>query len=640
MIFSKHIRTFSKRNVLLLWATVLSLVSAHAQHKAIPLHPIDQKRVKEIASVLGDRPIGFGEPASKRDRWDALRKSGGYDVFLKEMEHFVFPAFSKADYFSLSDGSASSSAKGLGMMRNRAKGLSMITIAACLENNGRYLKGVEDGLRDIILQKSWVSPRIDYDFINYNGKQYTIDLTSALYAHTIAQTLYLLGDQLNPVLKKQATEALYMRVFNPLLKIFETQSTQYHGWLVGTNNWSSVCLSGVIGAALTVIPDKKERAVYAYIGEEYSKNALAGFGDDGYCSEGVTYFNYGFGHYAMLRENLWLASDGKIDLFSIPKVREIAQYIPRLEVINGVFPAISDSKTGSAPDSSLMNYLSTSLGLGLTAYENVKLRGRTSNNRMDVLMVFPNSLTSKQGTSKTLATQPDPLRSFFDQSGILVVRPGAKAALAAVLKGGNNAEHHNHNDVGSYTVVVGREVMAGDPGSIPYTANIFQEEHRYTYKSIASYGHPVPLVAGQAQKPGTGAKAKVVNTLFTDEKDILTLDLSSAYNAPGLKKLDRKFTYDRSGTGKLDVEDLFEFSNPENFESALITRATIKPASPGQWVLTNKGEQTMITVDSNGAPYEIVTEEISEGGVPYTRMAVRLKQKNQKGIIRLTYQGM
>jgi hypothetical protein len=625
------------RNLTLLIAALVPLVS-HAQHKAIPLRPIDQKRVEEISKILDEKPSGFGQPARDREVWDKLRQSGGYDAFLKQMEHFTFPEFSKADYFSLSDGSASSSGVGLTMMRNRAKGLSMATVAECLENKGRYLNTVEDGLRDILRQKSWVSPRIDYDFINYNGKQYTIDLTSALYAHTIAQTLYLLQDQLSPTIQKEAVEALYMRVFRPILKIFESQSTEYHSWLTGTNNWNAVCLSGVVGAALTVIPDAKERAVYAWIGEEYSKNTLAGFGDDGYCSEGVTYFNYGFGHYAMLRENLRQATKGRIDLFHIPKVREIAQYIPRLEVINGVFPAISDSKTGSAPDSSLMNYLSRSLGLGLTAYENIPLTGRVTNNRMDVFMVFPESNTAGLVAKKSATAGSKPLRSFFDKSGILVVRPRADHALGAVLKGGNNAEHHNHNDVGSYTVVSGKEVLAGDPGSIPYTANIFEAEFRYTYKSISSYGHPVPLPAGQAQIPGTKAQAKVLRSHFTDSKDELVMDLKSAYPVPSLTLLERRFGYDRSKQGQLEVEDRFAFSQPENFETALITRAVITPSSPGKWILDNKGEKVVLSVDCDGQPYEMISEEIGEGGVPYTRMAVRLKEKSSKGKITLTYQ--
>ncbi|MCE6991088.1 heparinase II/III family protein [Dyadobacter sp. CY323] len=622
-------------------AGLLSLtfpLAALAQHDAIPLRPIDQKRVAEIAGILTDQPSGFGEPISNRQKWDQLRNSGGYDAFLKEMQTFTFPEFGKADYFSLSDGSATSSGKGLTMMRNRAKGLSMVTIAECLENNGKYLKQTEAGLRDIIQQKSWVSPRIDYDFINYNGKQYTIDLTSALYAHTIAQTLFLLGDKLNPELRKEAVQALYIRVFDPLKRIFEKQDIQYHNWLVGTNNWNAVCLSGVIGAALTVIPDKKERAFYAWVGEEYSKNTLAGFGDDGYCSEGVTYFNYGFGHYAMLRENLWQATRGQIDLFKIPKVREIAQYIPKLEVINGVFPAISDSKTGSAPDSSLMNYLSRSLNLGFSAYENIKLTGRVSNNRMDVFMVFPNSNDAAGSSKKALSKKESPLRSFFDKSGILVVRPKSATALAAVLKGGNNAEHHNHNDVGSYSVVLGKDILAGDPGSIPYTANIFDPEFRYTYKSNASYGHPVPLVAGQQQKVGPEAQAKVMRSDFSDQQDILVLDLASAYDAPTLSKLERHFAYNRTGSGSLSVEDVFEFSQPENFQTACITRAKITATSPGKWLLAIGDRQATLTMDTGGLKYDVTQEEISEGGTPYTRLAIVLKDKNKKGKVTLTYQ--
>lgn len=625
--------------LILIFSLTAGITSAF-DRSAVPLTPIDQGRVKEITGMLEDTPRGFGEPITQRKHWDRLLRSGHYDHFLKSMDSFVFPAFSKADYFSLSDGSAPSSAKGLTMMRNRAGGLSQVTIAECLENKGRYIKSIEDGLKSIIDQKSWVSPRVDYDFINYNGKQYTIDLTSALYAHTIAQTLYLLGDKLNPELRKEAVEALYIRVFRPLRKIFDEQDTQYHSWLTGTNNWNAVCLSGVIGAALTIIPDKQERAVYAYIGEHYSRNTLAGIGDDGYCSEGVTYFNYGFGHYAMLRENLWLATNGKIDLFQIPKVKSIALYIPKLEIINGVFPAISDSKVGSKPDSSLMHYLSKSLGLGLTAFEQAAIEGRTHNNRMDVLMVFPNSATEKPGSTDPKSQNADRLRSYFDVSGILVARPtgSTTGALAAAMKGGHNEEHHNHNDVGSYTVVVGNEILAGDPGSIPYTADIFQKDFRYTYKSVASYGHPVPLVAGRQQEAGAQARATVLSSEFEPKADSFVLDLSSCYDVKTLRKLERGFTYHRDKKGLLEVTDSFEFTQPEEFETAWITRASVSETAKGEWLFDLKGEKVRVKLDTFGLPYKIAVEQIEEGGVPYARFSVKTEKPVKSGKIKLTYQ--
>ena len=41
------------------------------------------------------------------------------------------------------------------------------------------------------------------------------------------------------------------------------------------------------------------------------------------------------------------------------------------------------------------------------------------------------------------------------------------------MKGGHNAENHNHNDVGSFVVALGRATPLVDPGSEVYTARTF-----------------------------------------------------------------------------------------------------------------------------------------------------------------------
>src|SRR5690606_20807395 len=116
-----------------------------AQTAPFPLKPIDEQRVQEIENMLTDEPSGLGEPYNKREVWDRLLKSGNYDRFLRAMKHYSFPAFSKDDYFSLADGTATSSARGLTMMRKRAEGLSKVTWAECLENQGKYTQMVEAG---------------------------------------------------------------------------------------------------------------------------------------------------------------------------------------------------------------------------------------------------------------------------------------------------------------------------------------------------------------------------------------------------------------------------------------------------------------------------------------------------------------
>lgn len=630
---------FIKKVVLIVVLLICQLSALYAQNEPFPIQPIDEQRVKEIELLLPDKPAGFGDPCSKRDVWDQWLKSGKYDQFLKEMKSYTFPPFSKEDYFSLSDGSASSSGKGLSMMRKRAEGLSKVTWAECLENKGSYIKMVEDGLRDIINQKSWVSPRIDYGFKNYNGIEYSVELTSSLYAHTIAQTLYLMGDKLSPKLRKDAIDALYKRVFNPLLNKIETQNKEIeNSFLTATNNWNHVCLAGVVGAALAVLEDKNERAVFTSIGEYYSQNGLIGFGDDGYCTEGVGYYNYGFGHYILLRENIWQATGGKLDLFANPKVQKIASYAPNLEIINGVYPAISDSHEGAKPDASILTYLSRNLGLGLKEYDTLTFEGKTDDIRNNVMMVFPNSVSLSE-PRKVKRGEGQIIRSFFDQTGVLITRPvpGSSCNIGVAFKGGNNAESHNHNDVGSFTIVLGKEMMVGDPGSIPYTANIFDPQYRYTYKTVGSFGHPVPLVAEKEQQPGAEAKAKTIRTDFTREKDEMTLDIASAYNVPELKKLERTMSYNRTGKGSVFVSDNFEYSKPEAFETAISTRASWKKKSANSLLLTKGKEKMLVTFSSPGNKLSIRSEEITEGGKPYSRIGIYIYKPVISGEIIINY---
>jgi hypothetical protein len=124
--------------------------------------------------------------------------------------------------------------------------------------------------------------------------------------------------------------------------------------------------------------------------------------------------------------------------------------------------------------------------------------------------------------------------------------------LAVALKGGHNSEHHNHNDVGSFIVVLGDKALLLDPGGEVYTARTFSGR-RYESNVLNSFGHPVPIVAGKLQRTGSRARGRVVSKTFTDSTDTLVLDISSAYDVPELKKLERKYVYSRLGSGSLKV---------------------------------------------------------------------------------------
>ncbi|HWV66052.1 heparinase II/III domain-containing protein, partial [Chitinophaga sp.] len=300
--------------------------------------------------------------------------------------------------------------------------------------------------------------------------------------------------------------------------------------------------------------------------------------------------------------------------------------------------AISDSHEGAKPDASIMTYLSRNLELGLIQYDTLTYEGKTDDIRNNVMMVFPNS-ASVSGPGKVKQTGEAAIRSFFDQTGVLVSRPipGSPCNIGVAFKGGNNAESHNHNDVGSFTIVQGTEIMVGDPGAIAYTANIFTPEYRYTYKTVGSFGHPVPLVAGIGQQPGAQARSKTVRTDFTREKDDITFDIASAYNVPELKKLERTMDYNRTAAGSVTFTDRFEYTQPEAFEIAIPTRSRWKQTSDSTLLLIRGKEKMLVTFSSPGNNLSLRSEQISEGGTPYSRIGIFTGKPVKSGQISITY---
>jgi hypothetical protein len=522
------------------------------------------------------------------------------------------------------------------MMSDRSGWLGPLVIAECLENKGRFIPTIDMVLKEIIGQKSWTHPAHDRNKENFEGRNYTVDLGAAGLGHSIGQALYLLDDKLSTKIRKEVLDALYTRIFNPVLRSIETKNSD-NWWLTTTNNWNAVCLAGVTGAALAAIPEKVNRAKFLAIGEKYSKNSVIGFTDDGYCTEGLGYFAYGFGHFILLREEILQATKNEIDLFSDAKIKRIAAYAPNMEIMNNIYPSIADCRVGTKAPDDILWYCSRNLGLGLERYDTLTIKGSPSNLVTGLMYAFPNSVSLSKPSAGNSEYSPG-IRSDFNYAGVLIVRPvtGTSCNIAAALKGGNNNEHHNHNDVGSYTIVVGDELLMGDPGGpFVYRSNTFGSERYTAYKNLASYGHPVPLVAGEQQFPGKEAEAKILKKSFSEKKDLFVMDIASAYKVGGLKLI-RSFTYDRRNEGKLTVRDDFSFSKDETFETALITRAVCKQTAKNVLEFTGVSNKMIATIKAPG-DYEISYETIQGDYPEFTRISIRLKEPVKKGIVEITY---
>jgi hypothetical protein len=164
--------------------------------------------------------------------------------------------------------------------------------------------------------------------------------------------------------------------------------------------------------------------------------------------------------------------------------------------------------------------------------------------------------------------------------------------------------------VGSFSVVLGRTMIICDPGSEVYTARTFGS-HRYESKVINSYGHAVPVVAGNLQRTGADAKAVVLRTDFGEQQDTLELDIRSAYAEPGLKKLERAFVFDRVASS-LTVSDEVQFAEAKLFETALITWGEWKQLSDEAFSITDGKQAVRVQVETGGLPFVIKSETLNE----------------------------
>jgi hypothetical protein len=623
-----------------LCVALTSAVASAAQPKpsrpkraAAPSPQLDAGRVKAVAAMLAEQPQGVGRPIRDREAWETLARDASSKSIIKRAGELLSqPLPEQPDDLYLDFSRTGNRTRWQNVSRERRQRLTWFALAECLENKGRFLPKLEELIAVLCAEKCWVMPAHDRRLTNFNGTFIDVDLASSALAWNLATADWLLGDKLGAATRKLLREKVRKFVLDPCLAAYRG-TRRLDGWMKTTNNWNAVCLAGVTGAALALLDSREERALFVATAEHFSKHFLAGFTPDGYCSEGLGYWNYGFGHYVLLSETVRQATGGQLDLFARPEAKAPAEFGARIQIIGGVAPAFADCSVSAKPSPEIMWFVNRRLGLGLREYDKLDGTDESFSGHWfgflfeSALFSFPNS-ASETKLPAGAGSYELGLHTWFDSAGVLISRPapGSPCRMGVALKGGHNAEHHNHNDVGSYVVVVGQRAVLLDPGAETYTARTFSKD-RYVSKLLNSFGHPVPVVAGKLQRTGRDAQAKVLRTGFTDRADTLALDIASPYPCPELKRLERTFVYSRAGAGSLTVTDVVEFASPQTFGTALITRGKWERQADGRIVVRDGEEAVRVEIGVTGGECALQAEEIIEDApVKPTRIGINLKQ--------------
>lgn len=531
------------------------------------------ERVAAWEKILPDQNFAFCPPASNRDAWDPWRDEDVGQRLLAEARSYVaegFPDYTNATYIDcLEREDVTKINQVLPAVRRRQ---IVFLLAEAIFDEGEFLDVIADDFDRITQVDSWVHPNNDLERRNLNRETYEIDLVTAHYTSSLSQIVYVLADRLPIEVQERIRAELELRSFEPLRRRLETGLDVYW-WVDVTHNWNSVCLACMVQAAAAIKP-AKDRAWWFAAGEMLVKNFRESFNTDGFCTEGVAYWSYGVANYIIISELFRLGTGGVVDLMDEPKMSRIMLYPERCEISPGLYPTYADCRIGTVPSFWASHWLDNRHGSDAAAskpltnppdpYEDMNFGSIAYFTLWMFQTIDPRA---PRGTDR-----PVDLRHWFDDSSLLIARPGpgTDRQFAATFIGGNNGVNHNHNDLGTFTICLDGRALIVDPGMETYSFRTFSV-HRYDSQLLNSYGHPVPRVAGRLQEAGPEWQTAVLLEEFTDAVDRVVFDLKRAYDVPTLRKLEREFLFDRRGDGSLTITDHVEFSTAEEFESALIS---------------------------------------------------------------------
>lgn len=497
-------------------------------------------------------------------------------------------------------------------MRVRRQMLADLVLAECLEGTGEFLDPALDVLWAICEESSWAYPAHQRDLTDADRP--VIDLGAAMTALSLAEALVLLGDRLDPLAGKRIRDEIERRCFVPYLTRHD------HHWLHSTNdrpvnNWTAVCTGGVLGAAIHLESNPARLAEILARGLRSLDDYLAGFDVDGGSSEGPGYWSYGFGYYTLLAQLIEHRTGGRISPLTGPRIEKIARYPLSTQLSPGQYVPFSDCNPRAQFSVPQLSFLAARLDIPDLAALAADQHGEGRNGEL-------------QWALRGLVWRSAPPYRFvpathdwFSEMMWMFSRvdPSDPNALTVAAKGGHNGELHNQNDVGSFVVHLGGESLIAELGAGRYTKSYFGPQ-RYEHLANSSFGHGVPVPAGQAQLPGPEHAAVLLEHRHGPDRDVLRLDLAGAYGpAAELQRLERTITVQRSRPGSVHVVDRAQFDSPQTFSSVLVTFGEVRVDGTAVHIAGDRASvrvqfdqtvvtcavQTEVAVDLTGGPRDV-----------------------------------
>jgi hypothetical protein len=483
------------------------------------------------------------------------------------------------------------------------------------------LSAIEDLLWAICEETSWVIPAHEEQGPDYwdidppiartvpfgthtslTREPDSIDLFAAETGATVAETVYLIGDDLAPEVRQRVRQEVERRIFIPYLAYGRS-----HWWYNGALNWNGVC-NGSIGLAfLRLEKDLPPLAeALAMVLEGFEAYVATGFEADGGSIEGVGYWNYGLMYYVTVAELLYEITGGELNLLGSERMKDIAYYPVGMALKPPMYLNFGDAPDTVQLAAGIVQRIAERTGVTeLRALVGDHMQFDENTYSIAKLPVMLRNLTWWDGKG----TDPPTLQDYhLPTVGVakLVGNAGDKAVVLAVTAGHTDG-HHSHVDIGSFVYYIAGESLIPDAGRGKYCKSYFRQQ-RYENIFNNAYTHNVPRIGGQMQQPGPefGGCQQFHGTIVERGEEagtkFVVVDFHTAYDIPDLTTARRTVTLD-TRTGAATIHDLFAFaSEPMTIEEAFVTWDEVTVNGD---TVTIQGRESAIAAQAPGADFQV-----------------------------------
>lgn len=483
--------------------------------------------------------------------------------------------------------------------------LVTLVIAECLEDEGRFLDKILDGLYLIMEETSWCLPAHntyvrDTPALEIPSEERpVIDLFAAETAEIIGITEYLLRDRLHEIddsISGHVNERIIRRILTPYL--------ERHFWWMGNGdepmcNWTPWITQNVLLAVFTR-PDGlisyAERMMTLGQAAASVDYFLDEYGPDGCCNEGAQYYSHAglclFGCIDVMNR---ITGDAFAAMYEDPLIQNIAAYITKMYVGNGYYVNFADCSPFPGKRTVRDYVFAVKTGNeGYAAFAAADYRSVENEERLmpDEQNLYYHLLQLEwhDEMMKRPAAELKPEDAFFPSTGLMIARDD-HFVLAA--KAGDNADSHNHNDVGSVTLYKDGRPYLIDLGVETYTARTFSDRRYEIWTMQSAYHNTVNFMPSDdegcvpviMQHDGKEYAARNVEADLSEAGAMISMDVSSAYPDERVIGSGRRVSLMRGQCVR--IEDDFDLDEGIAAVATLMTyeEPVISPAEDGTYVI-------------------------------------------------------